>query len=78
MSLPLSLAVYFTLWWVVLFTILPIGVRSQSENPDESMPAGVDKGAPVVPMMGRKALATTAVSAVLFALIDAYVFWAGP
>ena len=31
MSAPLSIAVYFTIWWVVLFAILPIGVRSMTE-----------------------------------------------
>ena len=77
MSLPLSLSVYFTLWWVTLFAILPFGVRSQSEEPVAGMPAGADKGAPVAPMLAKKVLATTLVSAVIFALIDAYAFWAG-
>ncbi len=75
MSLPLSISVYFTLWWITLFAILPFGVRSQIEEPSLDMPAGADKGAPVAPMLARKAIATTLVSAVIFALIDAYAFW---
>jgi predicted secreted protein len=74
LSLPLSLAVYFTLWWVVLFAMLPIGVRNADETPDDR-PAGADKGAPVKPMMAKKVVATTLVAAALFALIDAYVIW---
>ncbi len=77
MSLPLSISVYFTLWWITLFAILPIGVRSQSEDPSAAMPTGADKGAPVSPMLVKKAIATTVVSAVIFALIDAYAFWMG-
>ncbi len=74
MALPLSLAVYFTLWWVVLFAVLPIGVTSPSEA--DAAVVG-DKGAPLKPMMLKKALATTLVAAALFALIDAYAYWAG-
>ena len=30
MSAPLSIAVYFTIWWIVLFAILPFGVKSRA------------------------------------------------
>ena len=36
-----------------------------------------DAGAPVAPMLIRKALWTTLVSALLFLALDAYMFWAG-
>jgi predicted secreted protein len=74
-SLPLSISVYFTLWWITLFAILPFGVRSQSEEPTADVPAVADKGAPIAPMLLKKAVATTLVSAVIFALVDAYAFW---
>jgi len=77
MSAPLSIAVYFTMWWVVLFAILPFGVRSPDEAGSTDLPPGADRGAPVAPMIARKALWTTLVSALLFAALDAYVFWAG-
>jgi len=77
MGLPLSLATYFTLWWVTLFVTLPFGVKSASETPDAVLPKGVDKGAPMAPMMAKKLLATTLLSALIFAVLDAYVFWAG-
>ena len=77
MSTPLAIAVYFTTWWVVLFAVLPFGVRSQHEAGVTDLPAGVDRGAPVAPMLLRKALWTTIISALLFAALDAYMFWAG-
>lgn len=58
-------AIYFVLWWVVLFLTLPFGVRSQHEE-GEGAP-GTDPGAPVMPRMARKLLWTTLISAVLFA-----------
>jgi predicted secreted protein len=29
MSLATAIAIYFIIWWVVLFAVLPWGVRSQ-------------------------------------------------
>jgi predicted secreted protein len=64
-SISTAFAIYFVLWWVVLFAVLPFGVRSQIENGEEI--AGTDPGAPSVPRMARKLLWTTVVSAVIFA-----------
>ena len=72
MPWPLALATYFTLWWVVLFAVLPFGVRSAAEA-GVDRPAGTDAGAPMLPRLGLKALATTLISAALFAAIYAYV-----
>ena len=77
MSLPLSLAVYFTIWWVILFAVLPWGVRSSAEAGVTDAPAGVDHGAPLAPQIGKKALATTLIAAILFGVLDAYVFYTG-
>ena len=77
MSTPLAIAVYFTIWWVVLFAVLPFGVKSQHEAGVTDLPAGADAGAPVAPMLLRKALWTTIISAVLFAALDGYMLWAG-
>ncbi|WP_409997548.1 DUF1467 family protein, partial [Escherichia coli] len=30
-SVSTAFAIYFVLWWVVLFAVLPFGVRSQME-----------------------------------------------
>jgi predicted secreted protein len=65
-SISTSLAVYFVLWWLVLFLTLPFGVRSQHED-GEAAP-GTDPGAPVLAQMGRKLLWTTLISGVIFAI----------
>ena len=65
MTWPMGLAIYFTIWWIVLFAVLPFGVRSQHEEPDYAR--GTDPGAPVAPKLLQKALWTTALSAVVFA-----------
>ena len=64
-SISTAFAIYFVLWWVVLFVTLPFGVRSQHED-GESVP-GTDPGAPVASQMGRKLIWTTAISAIIFA-----------
>lgn len=66
-SWPLGLAVYFTFWWVALFAVLPLGVKSVHET-DEATP-GVEPGAPVAPMMLKKAAITTVVAAVAFVIL---------
>jgi predicted secreted protein len=69
MSWTTMLAIYFVAWWIVLFTVLPFGVRSQAE--DGTVTPGTDPGAPVVPWLIRKVIWTTVVTAVLCALF----FW---
>jgi predicted secreted protein len=59
-------AIYFIVWWVVLFAVLPWGVRSQEES-GEIIP-GTDPGAPAIPNLRSKLLWTTAVTTVVFVL----------
>jgi len=66
MPITTSVAIYFIIWWVVLFMVLPWGVRSQHESGSE-MPPGTDPGAPAVPNLRRKLVWTTLVAAVIFA-----------
>jgi predicted secreted protein len=63
MSIGTIIAVYFVVWWIVLFAVLPWGIRTQEEE-GEVVP-GSAPSAPVRPMLVKKALATTLVSAVL-------------
>jgi predicted secreted protein len=65
MPVTTAVAIFFLIWWVVLFAVLPWGIRSQHE--DGAMPPGTDPGAPILPRLGRKLLWTTLVSAVIFA-----------
>jgi predicted secreted protein len=65
MHISTGAAIFFLIWWIVLFAVLPWGIRSQHEA-DEVVP-GTDPGAPSIPHLGRKLLWTTLVSAVIFA-----------
>jgi len=65
-TISTGFAIYFVLWWVVLFLTLPFGVRSQHE--DGGGAPGTDPGAPVASQMGRKLIWTTALSMVIFAV----------
>jgi predicted secreted protein len=65
-TISTGFAIYFVMWWIVLFLTLPFGIRSQHEDGEGS--PGTDPGAPVTTGMGRKLIWTTAVSAVLFAV----------
>jgi predicted secreted protein len=68
MGVGTGVAIYLTLWWTVLFAVLPLGVVSHAE-------AGIDKGdggdpgAPVDPKLKRKFITTTWVSGLIFAVI---------
>ena len=70
MTLFSSVAIYFVIWWLVLFVVLPFGVKSQHEMDDVTL--GTDQGAPHRPMLVKKALATTLLAAILFAGVYLY------
>ncbi|MBM3567920.1 MAG: DUF1467 family protein [Alphaproteobacteria bacterium] len=53
-------AIYLIVWWLVLFAVLPFGVRR-----DESPETGHDPGAPQRPMLLRKFAATTVIASVI-------------
>lgn len=67
MGISTVLAIYFLIWWVVLFAVLPWGVRSQHEAGD--MVAGTDPGAPAIHLVWRKLLWTTVIASVIFAIL---------
>lgn len=67
MSLISALAIYFIIWWLVLFVVLPFGVRSQQEAGEVTL--GTDHGAPERPQLVRKFAITTAIAAIVFAVV---------
>ena len=62
-----GIVVFIIIWWLVLFTVLPWGVR-RDENPEE----GHEPGAPLNPRMWLKVGVTTAISTVLWG----FAYWA--
>jgi predicted secreted protein len=66
MSITTAIAIFFITWWIVLFAVLPWGVRSQHEGGEVS--PGTEPGAPMLPNLGWKLMMTTLVTGVLFAI----------
>jgi predicted secreted protein len=62
---PITLiAIYFVVWWLVLFAVLPFGVRTQDEE-EAGTVIGTPASAPNRPMLMRKALITSVVAAIV-------------
>jgi predicted secreted protein len=68
MSITSAIAIYFIIWWACLFAVLPWGVHNAHEA-GQSVGEGHDSGAPVNPMLWRKALATTILATIAFAFV---------
>ena len=63
-----AIIVYICIWWIVFFSVLPIGIKSQSiEFKDDFQ--GNDPGAPKNPRIGKKFLITTLITSIIFAVI---------
>lgn len=62
MSLVSAIVVFFLIWWVVLFAVLPIGTRP---DPDGDSESGW-RGTPQAPRLWRKVAITTLVSSALW------------
>jgi predicted secreted protein len=68
MTLPSAIAIYFVIWWLSLFMVLPFGIRNAHEA-GETVGQGHEAGAPVRPMLWRKIAATTILATILFAVV---------
>ena len=67
-----AIAIYLTIWWTVLFAVLPLGMSSHPRRASTRAP-GCDPGSPVDPKLKRKFITTTWVSAIVFAVLWAVV-----
>ena len=63
-----AFAIYFIIWWLMLFLVLPWGVRGHHES-GKAVGKGHEPGAPVDPLLGRKALITTVLATMVFAVV---------
>lgn len=72
--LPTWFAVYYIVWWITLFAVLPFGIRSQHEAGE--VVRGTEAGAPVTPAIQRKFIITTFVSILVYGvlLLALYLF----
>ena len=74
MSSIAIVAVFFVTWWLVLFAVMPWGMRTQDEEGDVVL--GTPRSAPVKPRLLRKVIGTTIVATVvvgaLWIAVDVY------
>ncbi|WP_018185407.1 DUF1467 family protein [Kaistia granuli] len=64
------LAVYFIIWWLVLFVVLPFGVRTHAE--EGNVVLGTTPSAPANLNLPRKMIITSIISAIVV-----YGIWYG-
>ncbi|HVY18451.1 MAG TPA: DUF1467 family protein [Bauldia sp.] len=65
MSFWTAVAVYFVVWWVILFAVLPFGVRTQDDAGEVTL--GTTASAPARPRLIRTAIATTIAALIIVA-----------
>ena len=68
MGLTGSIIVYVMIWWIIFFSVLPIGIRSNKEVFRENI-GGMDPGAPKNPKIGKKFFLTTLITTIIFIVI---------
>ncbi|MEX3009321.1 DUF1467 family protein [Hoeflea sp. TYP-13] len=75
MTFLTAFAVYFIIWWITLFAILPIGVRTQAEESDVTL--GTAESAPLKLQMRKKLILTSLVAAAIFGVYYAATVFFG-
>lgn len=68
MNLVSAFVVFSVTWFVALYCLLPIGVRSQEEAGDD-IPEGAMAGAPSKPNLRIKAIGATVIAALFTGLM---------
>lgn len=61
--------IYFVVWWLVLFAVMPFGMHTQDDDGDVVL--GTARSAPVRPNLLKKAIAATIVATLV---VGALVF----
>lgn len=66
MTIVSGIAMYFIFWWITLFAILPVGLRTQAE--ENNVTLGTVASAPAKPRIGLAFLRTTIVATAIFGI----------
>lgn len=69
MPWPTGIALYFVIWWIALFAVLPFGTKPVADADETSG----WRGAPERPLLLKKIIATTILAAILWGLWYALV-----
>ena len=68
MGITGSIIVYVMIWWIIFFSVLPIGIQSNKEVFKEKI-EGIDPGAPKNPKIVKKFFLTTIITSIIFVVI---------
>ena len=68
MGITGSIIVYVLIWWIIFFSILPVGIQSNKDTFKEKI-EGIDPGAPKNPKIAKKFLITTIITSIIFIVI---------
>ena len=68
MGITGSIIVYVIIWWIIFFSVLPVGIQSNKEAFKEKI-EGNDPGAPKNPKIVKKFLITTIITTIIFIVI---------
>tara|TARA_A100001011_G_scaffold399326_1_gene507454 strand:+ start:2150 stop:2404 length:255 start_codon:yes stop_codon:yes gene_type:complete len=63
-----SIILFVCIWWIVFFSLLPVGIQSQNIKFSENL-HGNDPGAPKNPKIGKKFFITTLITTIIFLVI---------
>ena len=68
MGITGSIIVYVLIWWIIFFSVLPVGIQSNKEKFKERI-EWIDPGAPNNPKIAKKFLITTIITSIIFIVI---------
>ena len=68
MGITGSIIVFVLIWWIIFFSVLPVGIQSNKEEFKERI-EGADPGAPKNPKIAKKFLITTIITSIIFIVI---------
>ena len=68
MGITGSIIVYVLIWWIIFFSVLPVGIQSNKETFREKI-EGIDPGAPKNPKIATKFLITNIITTIIFIVI---------
>ena len=68
MGITGSIVIFVIIWWIVFFSVLPIGIK-HNEKPFKKSLEGIDPGAPKNPKIAKKFLITTIITSIVFIVI---------
>jgi predicted secreted protein len=75
MTITAALVLFAVLWFVTLFVVLPIGLRTQDEEGE--IAPGTPASAPAAPELRRKFFWVTVIAFTLWAALCAFILWGG-